>query len=546
MNDWLLLLPIFIPLLLVALAHRLSDRGWLLLAAATMGATGLLVDEGMSLDLPWLLLGTQLQLDATGRLFMIYGSLIWMLAVLFFPRSPEVGAGPGGGRHAFLLALGGNALLLMAADMLTFYLGFALMSLSAYGLVVGRSQRGRRAARNYLIFTLVGEMALFAALLLIASESGSLAFADLSGQTLPSLAVVLLLLGFGIKVALPGLHFWLPLAYGTAPLYGLAVLSGPMMKAGLLGWLRFLPAGISLDPVWSQILLLLGSLGVALGILLGLLQVQPRAVLAYSSIAKMGLISALVGLSLGQPTLAPLLLPAVLAIALHHLLVKPMLFLGLGLWQRGVGRSWTLAGLVLLALSLAAAPLTGGGAAKVALDGVLDGRLGGLLLFSGIGTTLLMVRFFWLLGHHSSRPAGEVERGPAAGWLLLLPLAIWGPLQPGGVPLTLHGLGPLAAGLGLALSSMAIHRWCLPHLRWTGLRTFPIAGWTLRRIRLHPSAVTLPTPHWHTPAWLRWRSPKLFSRKDLATTTAPALGWLLLMLTLLGALALTRIFHTTA
>ncbi len=546
MNAWLLLLPIFAPLLLVALAHRLSGRGWLLLAAAAVGATGLLVDEGMSLDLPWLLLGTQLQLDATGRLFMIYGSLIWMLAVLFFPSSPEVGAGPGGGRHAFLLALGGNALLLMAADMLTFYLGFALMSLSAYGLVVGRSQRGRRAARIYLIFTLIGEMALFAALLLIASESGSLRFADLSGQPLPSLAIALLLLGFGIKVALPGLHFWLPPAYGAAPLYGLAVLSGPMMKAGLLGWLRFLPAGISLDPFWGQTLLLLGSLGVALGILLGLLQVQPRAVLAYSSIAKMGLISALVGLSLSQPTLAPLLLPAVLAIALHHLLVKPMLFLGLGLSPRGVGRSWTLAGLLLLALSLAAAPLTGGGAAKAALDGVLDGRLGGLLLFSGIGTTLLMVRFFWLLGHHRCRPAGEVEGGPAAGWLLLLPLAVWGPLQPGGILLTPHGLGPLAAGLGLALAAMPIRRWLWPHLHQAAPLTYSIVERSLRRIRLRPCTITLPALHWRPPAWLRWRSPKLFSRKDLATTTAPALGWLLLMLTLMGALALTRTFHTAA
>ncbi len=538
MNAWFLLLPIVTPLLLVALVHRLSGRGWLLLAAVTAGATGLLVDAGVSLDLPWLLLGTQLQLDATGRLFLIYGSLIWMLAALFVPGSPEEGAGPGGGRHAFLLAMSGNALLLMAADMLTFYLGFALMSLSAYGLVAGRSQRGRRAARTYLIFTLIGEMALFAALLLIAAESGSLRFADLSGQTLPSLAVALLLLGFGIKVALPGLHFWLAPAYGTAPLYGLAVLSGPMMKAGLLGWLRFLPAGISLDPVWGQTLLLLGSLGVGLGVLIGLFQVQPRAVLAYSSITKMGLISALVGLSLSQPSLAPLLLPAVLAIALHHLLVKPMLFLGLGLWQRGVARPWTQVGLLLLALSLAAAPLTGGGAAKTALDGVLDGRLGGLLLLSGIGTTLLMARFFWLLGHRSCRPAGEVVRGPAAGWLLLLPLAVWGPLQPDGVALTLQGFGPMVAGIGLALAAIAIRRWPWPKLKHAFQVTHATVARPLRRIHLIPCALTLPALHWRAPVWLRLRSSNLLSREGLMTSNAPALGWLLLMLTLLGALAL--------
>ncbi|MET0066912.1 MAG: proton-conducting transporter membrane subunit [Candidatus Thiodiazotropha sp.] len=538
MNAWLLLMPIVTPLLFAVLAHRLGSRGWLLMAAAIMGATGLLVDAGVSLDLSWLLLGTQLQLDATGRLFLIYGSLIWMLAALFVPGSAEAGAGPGGGRHAFLLAMSGNALLLMAADMLTFYLGFALMSLSAYGLVAGRSQRGRHAARIYLVFTLIGEMALFAALLLIASDGGSLRFADLSGQPLPALAVALLLLGFGIKVALPGLHGWLPLAYGAAPLYGLAVLSGPMMKAGLLGWLRFLPTGFSLDPSWGQVLIIMGSLGVALGILRGLMQRQPRAVLAYSSIAKMGLISALFGFSLSQPSLAPLLLPAVLAIALHHLLVKPMLFLGLGLWQHGVARSWILAGFVLLALSLAAAPLTGGGAAKAVLDGVIDERLNVLLLISGIGTTLLMVRFLWLLRECAVRPDHEVAHGSAAGWVLLLPLAVWGPLQPDEVALTLQGFGTLVAGSGLALAGVAIRRWLKPRRHQDHQPTYLGVKGVVRRIRRYASALQRPVLDARLTNRPEWRNPNLFSHVNLETTVAPVIGWLLLMLTLLGALAL--------
>jgi hydrogenase-4 component B len=232
------------------------------------------------------------------------------------------------------------------------------------------------------------------------------------------------------------------------------------------------------------------------------------------------------------------LLPAVLAIALHHLLVKPMLFLGLGLWQRGVGGSWLLAGLVLLALSLAAAPLTGGGAAKAALDGALDGRLGGLLLFSGIGTVLLMVRFLWLLGRLRRRATGEVERGPAAGWLLLLPLAVWGPLTPDGIPLTLQGLGPLAAGLGLALAALAIHRRLPPPLRLALLRAFAFTGRPLRRIRLRHRGLALPAPAWSVHTWLRPTLSNASSLPAQAVNAAPALGWLLLMLALLAALAL--------
>jgi formate hydrogenlyase subunit 3/multisubunit Na+/H+ antiporter MnhD subunit len=53
------------------------------------------------------------------------------------------------------------------------------------------------------------------------------------------------------------LHFWLPLAHPAAPVPASAVLSGAMIKAGLLGWMRFLPLGEA--PLWGCGVTLLGA-----------------------------------------------------------------------------------------------------------------------------------------------------------------------------------------------------------------------------------------------------------------------------------------------
>jgi formate hydrogenlyase subunit 3/multisubunit Na+/H+ antiporter MnhD subunit len=463
MNTLLLLLPPLVPLLMALVAHRLQSRWWLLCAALPAFYVGLMVEEGSNLDMPWLLLGMHFMLDTTGRLFLTFGSLIWLLAALFIPRSELAPGATGYRKQSFLLAMAGNLMLILAADMLTFYVGFALMGLSAYGLVWGPSQRARQAARVYLVFTLIGELAIFAALLFLRANAGSLLFEDLHVNPTPPIALALLLLGFGIKVALPGLHLWLPRTYTLAPVFGVAVLSGPMIKAGLLGWLRFLPFGTPVEPMWGDGLMLLGMLGITLGLVIGMVQREPRAVLAYSSIAKMGLFSALIGFTLNHPVLAGGLLPVIVMVALHHLLVKPMLFMGLDLWQRRASGSWLLPALILLALSLAAFPLTGGGAAKSALSTALGVNLSWLLWLSGIAAVVLMSRFLWLL----QRRTRSTRSDPVTlmGWFLLLPAAAWAPFAWDEISFEPKALVPLAAGLSLFVLGMVSRQWLVSLLQ---------------------------------------------------------------------------------
>jgi hydrogenase-4 component B len=532
MSAAFLVLPWVAPLLAMAVPR--AGRWSLPVAALPAVAGALLVPVGATLHVPWLLLGVHLALDAAGRLLLMASALAWLFAGLYAALSLAHDRTEGRFRLFFLLAMAGNLLLIVAADMMTFYFGFALMGLAAYGLVVHRrSQRARRAGRLYLGWTLTGEVSLFTAVMLIAAGADSLRFADLAGQELPRAAVALIVFGFGVKLALPGLHVWLPLTYSAAPAPAAAVLSGPMITAGLLGWLRFLPPGVVELDGWGALLVPVGVVGIALGVLAGIAQSDPRAVLGYSSIAKMGLMTAAFGSALLRPEAAAAVFAALLLFAVHHLLVKSALFLGVGEWERVGGRPWLLAGLTAAALALAGAPLTGGTAVKTALAGELTGAgadLSLLFLASSVGTVLLMARFFWLLGRTRIRSTAGRFDTRTLTWLGLVFLALALPLSLAGPSLSMAGSLPLALGLGLG--GLA---WALSHRRPALQYRIP-PGDILhlmpdRRLKRLLCTVRVPAC---APALPRWRP----AAADGATASfaVAGLSWLALFVLLLSAL----------
>jgi hydrogenase-4 component B len=113
---------------------------------------------------------------------------------------------------------------------------------------------------------------------------------------LDGLAIGLLLLGLGVKAGMVPLHIWLPLAHPAAPVAASAVLSGTMIKTALLGWMRFLPVGAVALPEWGGLLAGAGTLTLLFALPIGLTQSDPKVVLAYSSISKMGLMMLVLGL----------------------------------------------------------------------------------------------------------------------------------------------------------------------------------------------------------------------------------------------------------
>jgi formate hydrogenlyase subunit 3/multisubunit Na+/H+ antiporter MnhD subunit len=282
---------------------------------------------------------------------------------------------------------------------------------------------------------------LFCALVLMAAHSGGLDFEGLRTTTPSHLAIALLVLGFGIKLALPGLHLWLPPAYSNAPSAGAAVLSGPMISAGLLGWMRFLPPGLEAMNGWGQTLVVIGIVQLALGTMLGLIQRNPRVVLGYSSIAKMGVLSAGFGVALAAPQSYSSLIAVLTLYAVHHLLIKGALFLGIGFLERGIARTATLAVLVVLSLALAGAPLTSGALAKSLLSDALPqawSSLYWLLTASGAGSTLLMARFLFL-ATKTNQPTVASATVSWTVWSLLLLAIVIAPFALGGLHASTRG-----------------------------------------------------------------------------------------------------------
>ncbi len=450
MTDWLLLAWLW-PLLLAAsalpsLGSGAGQRGdrarapetlpaWraslVVIGALPALAAVWLVPVGSSLSLPWLFLGTELGLDEIGRVFLLFSAILWLAAgVAVAQRMRRVAHARR--FHAFyLLAMAGNLWLIVGQDLFSFYAGFAIMSVAAYGLVIhDGSPAALRAGKVYLVMTLFGEVSLFAALVMIAQQTGTTLPRPEDLTQLGALPIALVLLGLGVKAGLVPLHLWLPLAHPAAPIPASALLSGAMIKVAMLGWLRFLPVGAIALPNWGGLLAAGGLLTLFYALPIGLVQADPKAILAYSSISKMGLLMLCLGLVLMEPALAPAGVAAISLYAAQHGLVKGGLFLGVGLRKQAAPaflQPFVLGGLIVLALALAGAPLTSGAVAKYGLKPVLSGAewpwVAAAVTVATVGTSLLMARFIWVCVHISPHPQPG-SLWPGLAWALLILLVL--------------------------------------------------------------------------------------------------------------------------
>lgn len=345
-------------------------------------------------------------------------------------------------------------------------------------------------------------------------------------------AAALLLAGFAVKMGLVPLHVWLPVAHPVAPVAASAILSGVLVKAGLLGALRLVPSAPFDQTAWQAVLVGVGLLTAFYGVAIGLCQAKLKTVLAYSTVSQMGLLATGLALTLasgierGGPLMAVLVL--------HHGLNKTALFIAAGS-SSGASR-WRLVLLALPALSLIGLPLTSGELAKSALKTALgDTPLAAVVVpalgLASLATALLMLRVGALAlaereakaPLHLSWPllvlAGLALPGWYAGsgfawpslaalgnslWPLLAALALaWG-WRRRGRPLPVVAPGDLLAGLQAGLATLRSDR------RW----------W--RRLGSWPPRLPLPLS--------AQRTSELVRRTEAALIRLPAAGVLLLSL----------------
>jgi len=388
--------------------------------AASLVASG----ETVILDLPQARL--TFALDAPGAVLLGVSAGLWIAAGFY--ANTYLRDSPYRTRFAarWLLTLIGNMGVFIAADFLSFYLLFAVVSLAAYGLVVfDGTARARRAASVYLALAILGEALLLLGFVLMAEAipGSSLLIADgvaaLAASPHGTAALILLFAGFGLKAGLAPLHVWLPLAHPAAPMPASAVLSGAIVNAGVIGLIRILPApgfadcGIGLAAV--------GLFTAFYAVVIGITQHNPKTILAYSTASQMGVVAAVLGMTLATMDADGTL--AASFYAAHHALAKAAAFLALGAIAVCPPRQARLV-LILTAiavLGLGGLPFSGGALAKAAAKEPLgDGMVGLLANISAVSTTLLMV---WFLGRLAKETPQHAAHSPAPQ-NLLVPFAV--------------------------------------------------------------------------------------------------------------------------
>lgn len=454
--DILLLSVAVFPLLLaIALMLKPSSKTLILLAplmALPALLIAILMPIGVAIEVPWLLLGSFVGFNQTAKVFLFFTAILWMTGGIY-----ALGYFTDKVKNTkffiwFLLAMAGNFGLIIAEDMILFYTFFTLMSLASYGLVVhSNSLEALRAGRIYIILVIIGEILLFAAFSMMMASAGSIEFsvvrASFVAGEVNNLMLSLLLLGFGIKAGIIGLHVWLPLAHPVAPTPASAILSGAMIATGLLGLMQVLPLGKVELPFWGGLMIMLGMVSTFYGVFVGLLQSNAKTVLAYSSISSMGIMIMAIGLGLVAPELWALILIAILVYVLQHGFAKAALFLSVGIFARPIFSKTTskttqvLFSLALLVpvLSLIGAPLTSGFVAKKMLDTQVYSASSAwaewvqtLAPWASLAASLLLARFLYLIWASSVKYSQEVEVLPPKtmwlSWLFLIVMVVLSPV----------------------------------------------------------------------------------------------------------------------
>jgi hydrogenase-4 component B len=290
--------------------------------------------------------GLELAMDPLAGLFLALVGFTTAAASLY-----AIGDAERRGAGAYLAFVAALGLVPLAANAMTFLIAWEVMSLASWVLVLDRrdTRDARRAGWVYAVMTHAGVACLLIGMLLLATHTGSLRFADWRASAsalapgVRSAVWVLLALGFAGKAGVIPLHVWLPLAHPAAPSHVSALMSGVMIKLGIYGLVRlnfeWLGAG---PPAWGVGILLAGAVSAVVGVLYALVDHDLKRLLAFHSIENVGIILIGLGAGLlfhqaGLEALAILGLVAALYHTINHAAFKALLFLGAGAVVHRVG-----------------------------------------------------------------------------------------------------------------------------------------------------------------------------------------------------------------
>ncbi len=183
-----------------------------------------------------------------------------------------------------------------AQDFIIFYMFFEGVLIPMF-LIIGVWGGPRRvyASFKFFLYTLAGSILMLLALLAIWYSAGTTDLAVLMQAHFPARMQFWLFLAFfasfSVKVPMWPVHTWLPDAHVEAPTAGSVILAGVLLKMGAYGFLRFsLPMLPEASAQFAPLMFTLGVVAVIYTSLVALAQTDMKKLIAYSSIAHMGVV----------------------------------------------------------------------------------------------------------------------------------------------------------------------------------------------------------------------------------------------------------------
>ena len=287
-------------------------------------------------------------LDAASYLFAVIVAGIAFLVVLYsygYMRHSDHS-----NRYYFFVFLMTGSMLGLASahEFGNFYVFWELMTWTSYFLVIHeQTPKALRAGFIYFMMCAAGAYVMNFGILLLHAQTGSFEFADIAARiadvdaTTGAIAALCLFIGFAVKAGFVPMHAWLPLAHPEAPSSISGPLSGILTKAGIFGMVkvllvifgatqltRYAAAGFDI----STLMLVLGCLTLIYGEVMALFQKELKRMLAYSTLAQIGEIAAILGLGTTLATSAAMLHVT------NHAVMKTLLFFAAGAFILQSGR----------------------------------------------------------------------------------------------------------------------------------------------------------------------------------------------------------------
>ncbi len=378
-------------------------------------------------------------LDGLGTFLAIIAAAIGALVVIYSIDYMKDEAQLGRYYSLILLFIGAMIGLVLTGSLLLLFLFWEITAFCSYALISFDSDSPKAVTGGIqaLIVTQVGGIGLLAGSLAIYSNLGSYQISDFLAQVGALPAGLLRWMAFGFlaaaaaKSAQVPFHMWLPDAMEAPTPVTALIHAATMVNAGVYLLARFYPAFAPVDG-WKPAVVMVGVISSVLAAVMGLVALDIKRVLAYSTISQLGYMVYAIGVG------------GVFASQFHlmsHSVYKALLFLGAGAVAHavgtrdmrqmgGLGRQMPFVRAVFLvgALSLAALPpLNGFWSKEMVLEAGLGGgplwAYAGMLFCTGL-TALYTFRMVWLVFYGERRSEEEVHHTPLAMRLSLAVLAL--------------------------------------------------------------------------------------------------------------------------